>query len=109
MNLAFRNAGHPALCECQSKAERAFGIKAATRLRERLADIRAAESVTELVAGQPREIQEGRRRHFAVDLANGYRMVFCANHVRIPVNETDRVDWSRVTRVKILQIEVGHG
>ena len=34
---------------------------------------------------------------------------FCANHVRIPVNEMDRVDWSRVTRVKILKIEVGHG
>jgi len=109
VNLAFETLAIRTLCECQSQAERAFGLKAAARLRERLADIRAAESVTELVAGRPREIQGGRHRHYAVDLANGYRMVFCANHVRIPVDETYRVDWSRVTRVKILKIEVGHG
>jgi proteic killer suppression protein len=109
VNLAFETLALRTLCECQSKAECALGIKPAARLRERLADIRAAEAVTDLVAGRPREIEGGRHRHYAVDLANGYRLVFCANHVRIPVIEMDRVDWSRVTRVKLLKIEVGHG
>jgi proteic killer suppression protein len=108
VNLAFETLALRTLCECQSKAERVLGIRPAARLRERLADIRAAEAVTDLVAGMPRELEGGRQRRYAVDLANGYRLVFCANHNRIPLNETDRVDWSRVTRVKILKIEVGH-
>ena len=91
------------------RRRRAFGIKAAARLRDRLADIRAADAVTDLIAGRPREIEGGRHRLFAVDLASGCSLVFCANHVRIPVDETDRVDWSKVTRVKILKIEVRHG
>jgi len=109
VNLAFDTLALRSLCECQSKAERALGLRAAARLRDRLADIRAADVVSELVAGRPREIEGGRHRHFAVDLADGYRLVLCANHVRIPVHETNRVDWSRVTQVKVLKIEVGHG
>ena len=109
MNLAFETLAIRSFCECQSKAERAYGIKVATRLRDRLADIRAADAVTDLIAGQPREIERGQHRLFAVALADGFSLVFCANHVRIPVKEMDRVDWSRVTRVKILKIEVRHG
>jgi toxin HigB-1 len=108
VNFAFDTLAIRTLCECQSKAERAVGLKAAAHLRERLADIRAAESVAELLAGRPRQIQTSRHPHYAVDLADGYRLVFCANHVRIPLDEMDRVDWSRVSRVKILKIEVGH-
>jgi len=109
LNLAFETLAIRSFCECQSKAERAFGIKVATRLRDRLADIRAADTVMDLIAGRPREIEGGRHRLFAGDLANGCSLLFCANHVRIPVKETDRVDWSKVTRVKILKIEVRHG
>lgn len=109
VNLAFETLAVRTHCECQSKAERAFGIRVASSLRERLADIRAADAVTDLIAGKPREIEGGRQRRYAVDLASGYRLVFCANHNRIPANEANRVDWSRVTRVKILKIEVGHG
>ena len=109
VNLAFETLAIRTLCECQSQAERAVRAQGRRPPSGAPGRYRAAESVTELVAGRPREIQGGRHRHYAVDLANGYRMVFCANHVRIPVDETYRVDWSRVTRVKILKIEVGHG
>src|SRR4051812_25948992 len=86
VNLAFETLALRTLCECQSKAERELGIRAAARLRERLADIRAAEVVTDLVAGRPREIQGGLHRHYAVDLTKSHRLVFCANHNRIPAN-----------------------
>ncbi len=108
VNLAFDTLALRTLCECQSKAERAFGLRTAARLRDRLADIRAADFAAELVAGRPREIEGGRHRFLALDLADGYRLVLCANHARIPVHETNRVDWSRVTQVKVLKIEVGH-
>jgi hypothetical protein len=38
-------------------------------------------------------------------LCDGYRIVFCANHNSIPTLKPNRVDWSKVSRVKILRIE----
>jgi proteic killer suppression protein len=107
--FAFETLALRTLCECQAKAERAIGLKAAARLRDRIADIRAADFVSDLIAGNPREIEGGRHRHYAVDLADGYRLVFCANHRDVPVHKTGRVDWSRVDRIKILKIEDVHG
>ena len=109
VNLAFDTFALRSLCESQLKADRELGTKVAARLRDRLADIRAADTVADLAAGRPREIEGGRPRCFSLELADGYHLVFCANHNRIPVNETGGVDWSRVTRIKILQIEVRHG
>ncbi len=101
------------LCECQMSAEREFGIEVARELRARLADIREASTVLELLAGQPQEIADGRHRCYEIRLPEGYRMVICANHDPLPLQEdTGRVDWSRVSRVKITRIEktkVPHG
>jgi toxin HigB-1 len=105
--LAFSTKALRSLCECQAKAERELGFKVAKKLRERLADIRAASNVTELVAGRPREIEGGRLPNYAINLADGYWMVLCANHNEIPLIKT-RVDWSKVSRVRIHKIEVAH-
>jgi hypothetical protein len=40
-----------------------------------------------------------------VDLGDGYRLVFSANHPRNPLKADGTVDWSKVSRVKILGIE----
>lgn len=67
--------------------------------------MRAATSVEELVAGHPREIEGGRYPRFAVDLCDDSRLVFCASHDTIPLLALGGVDWSKVSRVKILRIE----
>jgi hypothetical protein len=95
------------------EAERAFGMDVAQQLRERLASLREATNVSELLTGHPREILGGRRRCYELDLPENYRMVVCANHKPIPLlQETTRVDWSKVSRVmihNIEKIEVVHG
>jgi proteic killer suppression protein len=106
--FAFSTKAIRSLCECQAKAERELGLKAAKKLRERLADIRAASNVTDLVAGHPREIDGGRLPNYAINLADGYRMLLCANHNEIPLTKTAQVDWSKVSRVRIHKIEVAH-
>lgn len=108
MILAFSTKAIRSLCECQAKAEREIGLKAAKKLRERLADLRAASNVTELVAGRPREIEGGRLANIAIKLADGFRMVLCVNHNDIPLRKSGRVDWSKVIRVRIHKIEVAH-
>ena len=97
MIFAFSTKTIRALCECQAKAERVLGLKAAKKLRERLADIRAAGNVTDLIAGRPREIEGGRLPNYAINLADGFRMILCSNHNKIPVTKAGRVDWSKVS------------
>lgn len=94
------------LCECQAAAERAFGITVARELRGRLADIREASNVFDLLAGQPREVADGRHRCYEVGLPEGYRLVICANHDPLPLQEdAEAIDWSRVSRVRIARID----
>lgn len=67
--------------------------------------MRAAASVKELVAGRPREVEVGRQPCFAVDLGDGYRIIFSSNHNTTPLLTSGGVDWARVSRIKILGIE----
>ncbi len=105
LELAFANKSLRQLCESEAKATREFGGRVAQRLRRRLADLRAATSVKDLVAGRPRELESVRRRNVSVELAEGSRIVFCANHNSIPTLSSGGVDWSSVSRIKILRIE----
>ena len=75
----------------------------------RLADMEVARFVTDLVAGKPRELDGVRRGQISVDLCDGYCIIFCANHNEIPLMVSGSVDWSKVTRIKILNIDRDDG
>lgn len=109
MELAFDKKSLRELCENEEKAKRDFGVKVAENLKRRLADLRAAKSAKDLVAGRPREHKGSEHRHISIDLCENYRILFCANHNVIPELESGDVDWSKVSRIKILQIERDHG
>lgn len=105
LEFAFFTKSLRQICESEAIAKGALGERAAAKLKRRLADMRAAASVKELVAGRPREVEGGRRPCFAVDLCDGSHIVFCANHHTTPLLASGGVDWSKVSRVKILRIE----
>jgi len=109
LELAFANKTIRRVCENQASASRELGVEVADSLRRRLADLRAAPNVKDVIAGSPRENDSNSQSHFTVDLANGVRLVFCANHNSTPMLKTGTVDWAKVSRVKILKIENNHG
>jgi plasmid maintenance system killer protein len=108
LELAFDKKLLRQLCENETRAKRDLGVRVAEKLKRRLADLRAAKCVKDLVAGRPRELDGDRCRHIAVDLCEGCRIVFCANHNTIPELGSGDVDWSKVSRVKIIEIENDH-
>ena len=107
--IAFSKKKLRSLCEIQIKAEREYGIRVAKALRTRLAELRVAESLLELPAGRPREVNGAPFKNYAVELADGYRLILGVNHGDVPVLESGGVNWARVDRVKVLKIEVSHG
>jgi hypothetical protein len=108
LELAFDSKRLRTICESEAAAKRELGPNAAEFLKHRLVDLRAATSTLELVAGQP-HLLEDTSEHMVVDLADGYQMIFCANHPKNPLTETGTLDWTRVSRVKILSIDKNNG
>lgn len=104
--MAFSTKALRALCEHEEKAVRELGAKVAARLKRRIADVRAATCVKDLILGKPHELTHyGIEVHFSVDLCDGFQIVFCANHKVVPLLESGDVDWGEVSRIKIVAVE----
>jgi proteic killer suppression protein len=104
MDITFADGKLQKLCEQQSVAQKKLGQTCARKLRSRLADLAAAGSVRELVSGRPHPLKGDRAGEFAVDLEGGKRLVFKPANTPIPENEDGSIDWSKVTRVRIVFI-----
>jgi hypothetical protein len=102
LELSFAKKSLRELCESSAKANRKLGIDAANELRRRVADLRAATSVHDLLVGQPRGSGAD---EIALDVGTSFEITFCANHNTVPRLESGAIDWSKVSRVKILGIE----
>lgn len=103
MELAFESKSLRVICESEAQAKLELGASVAEILKHRLADLRAATSSKDLVAGNPRVTADG--QHMIIDVGDAHRIVFKANHVNCPTTNTKEVDWARVSRIKILRIE----
>lgn len=108
MELAFASKALRTICEKETDAIRELGPRVAEVLKHRLADLHAATSVEDLLTGQPRLADAANPRCMVVDLCDDYHMIFCANHPKNPVTESGGLDWSRISRIKILRIESNH-
>lgn len=107
MELAFESRELREICESEAEASQHFGDAVAEMLRHRLADLDAAGSPEELVAGRPRVGEEAET--MVVDLCDGHRIVFTPNHIKNPTQPAGGVDWPRVSRIRILRIERDNG
>jgi hypothetical protein len=92
------------MCEDAAHADSQLGPVVAQSLRNRLADLRAASSPKDLVVGGPRVIGNGDAEYMILNLRDGYRMLFAPNHVKNPRDNANRIEWAKVSRIKIIEI-----
>lgn len=104
MDIDFKDRKLRRLCEQSAIAQQKLGKPCARRLQARLADLAAACSVTELPAGRPHPLKGDWAGCFALDLANGKRLVFEPDHEPVPEDQDGAIDWSVVTRIRIVYI-----
>ncbi len=104
MKITINNSKLKKLCEKPQEAQKKLGNNCAKKLRTRLADIQAAESVTSLVAGNPHPLKGDRAGQFAVNLDGGKRLVFEPANEPVPRNEDGSINWSEITAVCIVFI-----
>ena len=109
MQLAFESQWLRTLCEQDIEAEQQLGNSASRALQHRLADLQAASSVVDLVAGHPRIVEDSNIECLVIDLAESSELVLVANHTANPLTDLGRLDWSSITRVKVVRIGGIHG
>jgi glycerol-3-phosphate cytidylyltransferase-like family protein len=105
LELAFDTKLIRTTCENEESAIEQYGVEVSTKLKARLSDFRAFKYVSELVAGDPQEIKSNPHSVYKVDLCDGYRIIFCSNHVELPSSNAGEIMWSKVSRIKILKID----
>jgi proteic killer suppression protein len=104
LELAFDSKQLRTLCESAARAEAELGLEAADALKHRLADLRAAGSVDDLPVGHPRVAKQNDSKVMLVDFYRRHSLVFCVNHPKPPKMASGAIDWTRVSRIKILRI-----
>jgi hypothetical protein len=104
MELSFRTHMVRTICEDEDKAVSMLGVAAADRLRNRLADLRAAGTVSDLVAGNPR-FSGHRNSELRIQLDEAHDLFCRPNHTTPPEDSAGLIDWPRVHRLQVVEIE----
>lgn len=105
MEVAFDSELLRSICEDQAVATNELGPAVAGTLQRRLADLRAANAVSDLPAGHPRVSILENDKYLVIDLSEGHVIALQANHRRNPTNERGGVEWGRVSRLKVIRID----
>ena len=106
MEIFFHTSRIRKICENDKLAIKKLGDICAKSLRNRLADLEAAETVGELLAGNPHPLKGNRKGQIAVNLTGGVRLIFKQNqapHLNQPI------DWREVREIRIIDIGDYHG
>ena len=85
-------------------ADDSLGTEVASRLRHRLAELHAAQSIADLPSGKPR-VDPSCEDNLILDLAESHQLVLSANHATNPKTDDGKIDWLSVHRIKIMKIE----
>ena len=104
MNLAFSSKGLRDLCESHDIATAEIGENASAKLKRRLADLRAAPCANDLLIGCLAAINRNSHNRIDVALSDSCSIIISANHNTLPTLASGKIDWAKVTRVKILSI-----
>lgn len=111
MDIIFADRKLQRVCNDRRRLVREHGQRRARKLRQRLDDLRAAETlaVTRQLPGRCHQLTGDRAGQFALDLDHPYRLIFEPDHDPIPRKADGGIDWHAVSAVRILAVEDYHG
>jgi plasmid maintenance system killer protein len=91
---------------------RTWGDKRAAKIRQRLAELAAAdtlEDVNRLPPPRCHQLKQNLDELFAVDISANERLVFKIDHDPLPRRDDGGIDLKKVTAINVLRIEDYHG
>jgi len=108
MQITYASKAIQRLCEEDKHQRKQLGEKRAKRLKNRLNELRAVETVSQLQLGRPHALTEDRAGQYSVDLDGPMRLLFEPTDQPPPTLEAGGIDWKQVSSVRILEIGDTH-
>lgn len=110
MKVFFKTNKLQKVCNKEKEGIREYGPVCAKKIRQRLAELKAAEVLSEVSHLPPPRCHELTNRGgvFSVDLAHPYRLLFIAAHDPVPRKPDGGIDLAQVTEVEIISVEDTH-
>lgn len=105
MDISFENKSLRQLCENKNKAKTELGEELALKLKTLLADLEVWGNVSDFLAFGFYKFKVKENNHILVTLAEEVSFTFCAINLNIPFLKDNTIDWSKITRIKIVGIE----
>ena len=95
------------MCNSRDEMRNRLGPRRADRLQQRLTELRGAETLEQfgsLPAPGCHELNGRRQGQLAVRLDDTWLLIFAPANKPAPTRRGGRLDWSRVTKVTILEV-----
>lgn len=112
MDIEFDTQKLERLCNDDTKLKRELGFEQAKRVRRRLDDLHAAETLAVMMTlpqARCHELKGDRKGQFSVDIKHPYRLIFVPANKPVPKLPDGGIDISKVTAVRIVGMEDTHG
>lgn len=110
MQVSYQSKKLQKVCNKEKEGVRALGLGCARKLQQRLAELAAAEVLSDISYLPPPRCHELTNRGgvFSVDLQHPYRLLFIPANEPVPRKLDGGIDLTQVTEVEIISIEDTH-
>ncbi|NEX11347.1 MAG: killer suppression protein HigA [Prosthecochloris sp.] len=110
MNISFGNKDLKKYANDDRLASRKLGTKRAKVFKQRLDDLRAAETLEDVryLPGHYHELKENRKGQWSCDLDQPYRMIFIPHEDPIPANADGQYLWIEIRGLDVIEITNYH-
>ena len=107
MEVSFSSRKMQKICNSQKEMQAKYGDRMAEALQQRLGELKAADTLGDmkrLPAARCHELTQQRKGQLAVNLIHPRRLVFEPDHHPLPTRPTGGLDWTKVTRILIIEV-----
>lgn len=110
MRVFFRTQKLRKVCSNEREMQRGLGQRMAQRLKQRMAELNAADVLADISHLPPPRLHELKNQDgvFSVDLAHPYRLLLIPANEPIPRKEDGGIETKQVNEVEIIDIEDTH-
>ena len=105
MEVVFRTKRLAKLLNTEREIDKKYG-ESARKIKNRLSQMQAAKNLADLLMlpGNHHALTGDRKGYFACYLKNPLRMIYKPANEPLPLTEDNTIDYSRVTKIEIIEI-----
>jgi len=111
LDIIFSSEKLKKLFNDQKSLTRQYGANQAKRIRQRLDDLRAADTLEQMrnLPGRCHELKGDMAGQLSLDLVHPYRLIFEPANNPVPKKPDEGLDWKQVTAIRVIGVEDTHG